>query len=43
LILPGEDPVFLLVLGIPILAWSIALGGYLAITGRVTQAFLPEQ
>jgi hypothetical protein len=37
LILPGEDQVILLVLGVPILAWSIGLGGYLAITGRVTQ------
>jgi hypothetical protein len=39
LILPGEDQVLLLALGIPILAWSIGVGGYLSITGRVTQAF----
>jgi hypothetical protein len=38
LILPGEDQVILLVLGVPILAWSIGLGGYLAITGRVARS-----
>jgi hypothetical protein len=37
LILPGEDQVLLLALGVPILAWSIGLGGYLAISGRITR------
>jgi hypothetical protein len=38
LLLPGEDPLFLLGLGIPSLAWSAGLGGYLAITGRVARS-----
>jgi hypothetical protein len=35
LIIPGEDPYIWLSVGLPSLVWSISLGGYLAITGRV--------
>jgi hypothetical protein len=37
LIIPGEDPLIWLGVGLPSLVWSIVLGSYLAITGRVSR------
>jgi hypothetical protein len=37
LIIPGEDPYFLLGIGLASLVWSISLGGYLVVSGRVSR------
>ena len=36
--IPGEDPLVWLSVGLPSLVWSVGLGIYLAVTGRVARA-----
>lgn len=37
LLIPGPDPYFLLAFGLPALFWSVGLGAYITITGRLSR------